>query len=141
MSIDWTTQEACLARMVYDFEQAKAFFDMLMPDCDWIQEAIDAGNALLACQRIKYALYRVQNVFSYMIDWQTGYTPNAIIPYYFTNYVGVTWKSIVEAWVKDDFEGRAWTIGVIDRMRQMCWDEPFDLTWAAKPEDGDINEP
>ncbi|MBA7621473.1 hypothetical protein ES703_28835 [subsurface metagenome] len=47
----------------------------------------------------------------------------------------VTWQSIVEAWVKNDFEGRAWTIGVIDRMRQILWNEPFDLTWAARPEE------
>lgn len=51
------------------------------------------------------------------------------------HYTGVTWQSIAEAWVKNDFEGRFWTIGVIDRMRQILWDEPFDLTWAARPED------
>ncbi|GAI76277.1 unnamed protein product, partial [marine sediment metagenome] len=31
-----------------------------------------------------------------------------------------------------------WTIGVIDRMRQILWDEPFDLTWAARPEHKEI---
>lgn len=53
---------------------------------------------------------------------------------------GITWQDIVEAWVKDDFEGRFWTIGVIDRMRQILWDEPFDLTWAARPELKEIPE-
>lgn len=47
----------------------------------------------------------------------------------------VTWESIVEAWLKDDFEGRVWTIGALDRMRQILWDEPYDLKWAARPED------
>ena len=47
----------------------------------------------------------------------------------------VTYKSIVEAWIKDDFEGRDITIAVIDRMRQILWDEPFNVTWAARPED------
>ncbi|GAI84898.1 unnamed protein product, partial [marine sediment metagenome] len=45
-----------------------------------------------------------------------------------------TWKKICEAWVKDDFEGRAWTIAIIDRMRQILWDEPFSIVWAARPE-------
>ncbi len=45
----------------------------------------------------------------------------------------LTAEAICEAWAKDDFKGRAWTIAFIDRMRQMIWDEPFDVTWAAKP--------
>ena len=46
----------------------------------------------------------------------------------------VTWESIVEAWMKNDYEGRVWIIGVIDRMRQILWDEPFNVIWAAEPE-------
>ncbi|GAG54127.1 unnamed protein product [marine sediment metagenome] len=49
--------------------------------------------------------------------------------------VDVTWKTIVEAWLKNDFEGRAPTIAVIDRMRQILWDEPFSAVWAARPEE------
>ena len=45
----------------------------------------------------------------------------------------VTWKAICEAWVKDDFEGKKWTIGIIDHMRKLMWDEPFSIQWAAKP--------
>lgn len=50
---------------------------------------------------------------------------------------GVTWQSIVEAWVHNDFEGRALTIATIDRMRQILWDEPFYVKWAARPEEQD----
>jgi len=46
----------------------------------------------------------------------------------------VTWKTICEAWLKNDFEGRAPTIAIIDRMRQILWDEPFNISWAARPE-------
>ena len=46
----------------------------------------------------------------------------------------LTWKAICEAWAKDDFEGRAVTIAFIDRMRQLVWNEPFSVLWAAKPE-------
>lgn len=44
------------------------------------------------------------------------------------------WKKICEAWIANDFEGRAVTIAVIDRMRQILWDEPFYAVWAARPE-------
>jgi len=47
----------------------------------------------------------------------------------------LTWKKICEAWIKDDFEGRAVTIATIDRMRQLIWDEPFRVQWAARPEE------
>ncbi|GAH43734.1 unnamed protein product, partial [marine sediment metagenome] len=40
-----------------------------------------------------------------------------------------------EAWIKDDFEGRGVTIATIDRMRQLIWNEPFNVQWAAKPEE------
>jgi len=47
----------------------------------------------------------------------------------------VTWKSICEAWVKNDFEGKEWTIACIDRMRQLMWDKPFSIKWAADPKE------
>jgi len=46
----------------------------------------------------------------------------------------LTWQKICEAWIKDDFAGRAMTISCIDRMRQILWDEPFYVVWAARPE-------
>ena len=47
---------------------------------------------------------------------------------------GITWQSICEAWLANDFEGRGATIAIIDRMRQILWDEPFSIVWAARPE-------
>jgi len=41
---------------------------------------------------------------------------------------------ICEAWAKDSFQERALTIAFIDRMRQLIWDEPFHVAWAARPE-------
>ena len=49
--------------------------------------------------------------------------------------VAVTWKTIVEAWIKNEFEGRGVTIATIDRMRQILWNEPFSVAWAARPEE------
>lgn len=45
----------------------------------------------------------------------------------------LTVEKICEAWAKDDFKGRALTIGFIDRQRQLLWDEPFFVAWAARP--------
>jgi len=50
----------------------------------------------------------------------------------------LTWKTIVEAWIKNDFEGRVVTIATIDRMRQILWNEPFNVVWAARPEERKI---
>ena len=47
----------------------------------------------------------------------------------------VTWQVICEAWIKNDFEGRATTIALIDRMRQILWDEPFYAVFAGRPEE------
>ena len=56
--------------------------------------------------------------------------------WYFTkHFTTTTWQNIVSAWVTEDFEGRVMTIAVIDRMRQILWDEPFSIEWAARPEE------
>lgn len=68
-------------------------------------------------------------------------------PFFYNNYnalkancdyldkcgAAITWKTICEAWVKNDFEGKEWTIACIDRMRQLMWDKPFKIQWAANP--------
>ena len=76
---------------------------------------------------MQYFTYGHSTSFDYVkwydVHWGLYYQESAL-----------TWQSICEAWISNDFEGRAWTIGIIDRMRQMIWNEPFDLTWAAKPE-------
>lgn len=46
----------------------------------------------------------------------------------------LTAVKICEAWAADSFHDRALTIAFIDRMRQLCWNEPFYVAWAAKPE-------
>ncbi len=49
----------------------------------------------------------------------------------------LTAKKICEAWAANGFQDRAVTIAFIDRMRQLIWDEPFFVAWAARPESGD----
>jgi len=59
------------------------------------------------------------------------------VPYYLEKFSGgeeLTWQAICEAWAANDFEGRTATIAFIDRMRQLIWNEPFFVEWAAQPE-------
>lgn len=90
-------------------------------DLRWAVEDINQG--------IRYFLSR-----SFIYDYK--YT----IPYWMSHFGGgvITWKTIAEAWSADDFEGRFWTIALIDRMRQLLWNEPFNITWAARPEEQDM---
>lgn len=45
----------------------------------------------------------------------------------------LTAQKICEAWAKDDFAGKEWTVACIDRMRTLMWDKPFDIRWATSP--------
>lgn len=78
-------------------------------------------------EAMQYFVYGQVNVFNYT-KW--FYVHKGL----YDKEPTITWKSICEAWVKDDFEGRFWTISIIDRMRQIMWDEPFNIMWAARPE-------
>ena len=61
------------------------------------------------------------------LDWIDEYWPADGDPYVLTA------EKICLAWAKDDFHDRALTIAFIDRMRQLIWDEPFYVAWAARP--------
>lgn len=95
-----------------------------------------AGDDHNAVRQILYALDYTVFALDYLI-WKYAEYDYGVVPYFLQHFTGedaVTWKVICEAWVKNDFEGRAWTIAIIDRMRQILWDEPFDIKWAEKPE-------
>jgi len=57
------------------------------------------------------------------------------IDFYWPEIEELTATTICEAWAKNGFEDRALTIAFIDRMRQLIWNEPFSVVWAARPED------
>ncbi len=94
-----------------------------------------AGDALAAIYNILWCINYLRMGLYDLIATDSNPSDNSVILYYINTFAGVSWQSIVQAWVANDFEARFWTIGVIDRMRQILWDEPFDLTWAARPED------
>jgi len=71
-----------------------------------------------------YRLRLINTLWWINDNWPDGEPPE---PY------ELTAKKICEAWAKDGFEDRALTVAFIDRMRQLVWDEPFYVAWAAKP--------
>ncbi len=88
--------------------------------------------------KISALVTTVTAIHDYLIhgNWQGNWPYR--LPYYLRNCVGadpyeLTAKKICEAWAKNSFEDRAVTIAFIDRMRQILWDEPFYVQWAAKP--------
>lgn len=87
--------------------------------------------ALYQFQAMEHIITAIQSLAFRYEDCEPQYA----VPFYFDNYA-VTWKKIVEAWAFNNFEGRVPTIAFIDRMRQLLWDEPFSVAWAASPEKG-----
>ena len=89
----------------------------------------------LAIQALAAAVYLLidgaasnyQQSYYYESFYWAGQEPSGIAEY------ELTWQKICEAWVANDFEGKEWTIAVIDRMRTLMWDKPFDIKWAASP--------
>lgn len=86
------------------------------------------GEILDACTEFFAAIWK-------LCGKDTNYDPPYLSCYLWENCAGaVTAKAICEAWAKDDFEYRAMTIAYIDRQRQLIWNEPFFVAWAARPE-------
>lgn len=131
-----------IERILYDYMDIMNYRDIIygmLVDC---ANYLKANNPIAAGFELYDAAYYLRGLHTYVATYNTGLDPPYMIPYVLKELaereVDITWKSICEAWVKDDFEGRFWTIGIIDRMRQIMWDEPFDLTWAARPEEREI---
>ena len=133
---DWSTKQLCLQEIQNGYEDADWACGAIEGDFDdaydhWLVSNDHAAMSYIihAGQLIAYALRSMLTEH----DVQ-GWT--YALPYYLENYAGgdITAKAICEAWAKDDFEDRALTIAFIDRQRQLLWDEPFRVVWAARPE-------
>lgn len=102
-----------------------------------------ALNDHAAIGQIIQGCYSLVNSIKYPMGyWGGGHEPYLLtdilqlnFAYTYDEFPEVTYQSIVEAWIADDFEGRAITIAMIDRMRQIIWNEPYFVQWAARPED------
>lgn len=132
---DWTDKDdlATYLRSQYYY----GFYDMLAADTDWrlAWDEMYRGGTYDAAQQnmldcLTDIIKGVKKLFSFSSSWY----PECPVPYFLTHHTALTWKSICEAWAKDDFEGKEWTIACIDHMRKLMWDKPFRIIWASKPE-------
>ena len=76
-------------------------------------------------------------VYGYASSFNYSYWPDILIGLYHQGAgepYELTAEKICLAWAADNFQARALTIAFIDRMRQLIWDEPFFVAWAARPE-------
>jgi len=82
----------------------------------------------------------IANLIEAMQYFVYGYTSSFDYVFWYSVHKGLydkevslDWRAICEALVADDFEGKYWFIAIIDRMRQLIWDKPFSIQWAADP--------
>lgn len=97
------------------------------------------GGIGFVVESLKLVLYDLIESMQWFVY---GYTSSFNYSYWvgvhqglYDKEVDITWRAICEAWVANDFEGKEWTIAIIDRMRQLMWDEPFSIKWAANPKE------
>lgn len=132
---DWADKDYCLDRLenyyVYSLlriREAEGFWTAAWKEIYW---EIDLWG-------FAYEMLDLTTQLIQAIKMLQGYDktndPWFCVPYFLTHHSLSGWKSICEAWAYNNFEGRDWTIACIDRMRQILWDEPFYIKWAAKPE-------
>lgn len=87
---------------------------------------------------LRNTVYLLEDAVYYLI-YHSATQPDYYNLYYILRFFDeqeLSWRSICEALVANDFEGKYWTIAIIDRMRQLIWDKPFSIKWAANPTEG-----
>jgi len=132
---DWQDRDALVNYIRWQWLQAGVSIgraDVHWSDA-WVQ-MYQGGSYDVAQQDMLDCLSDILNAVKQLLSPKSGEYPLNAVPYYLWHYTSVSWQAICEAWTADDFEGRFWTIAVIDRMRQIIWDEPFFISWAARPE-------
>jgi len=130
------SQDECLSSLDINYQNAHTDNDNARAYGFSAYEHWEHSETLPAIEDLTWGVIYLHYAVASLIYRTDGNDRYADILYYLENYAGgeLTWKTICEAWVKDDFEGRRWTIACIDHMRKLMWDEPFTIQWAAKPE-------
>ncbi|MBA7609502.1 hypothetical protein ES703_16693 [subsurface metagenome] len=135
----WEVKQTCINAVISKYESSRNrcndAWDEIFDAQTWWNMGLDhasLGHLIEAVDHNIYATY-------YSLCRNTFYTPNYGVPYFFTYHTEgepfvLTWRAICEALAKDDFEGRYWAIAIIDHMRTLIWDKPFNIIWATKPE-------
>lgn len=114
--------------------------ELAYPHVEWLLARFTAHSTFNLEWRTAVALSiaNVENAVNYLLYCNRFLWKPYRLPYFLRNCIEakpyiLTPERICEVWAKDDFAGRGITIAFIDRMRQMLWDEPFYIAWAARP--------
>ena len=126
-------QQTALDQMIAGYSNAFVFAQSAETAADDAYVQMLLGNDVPCKTAIIQALYRLVNGLWSLSYRHSECDPMYAVPYYILNHT-VTYRTIAEAWAKNSFEGRMVTIAFIDRMRQLLWDEPYFVAWAAEPE-------
>lgn len=131
----WDTYDDWLEQLDWTYDWLEYHYENIYT---WEQNAWDnwgAGEDHAAMNWILMYMSSLRQFLHLFIYGSTTYKTHRLLPHAFHEFLGaVDWKSICEAWVKNDFEGKEWTIACIDHMRKLMWDKPFTIKWASKPE-------
>jgi len=136
---DWENKEDYLYDLVdfYNFAWEKNW--SAQHDWDLAIATWNFGDAWYHtyCSQMLDCLQHLIDAVDNLTGTNWGYEPPFAVPYGFEHHAGagepLTAKAICEAWAADNFEDRALTIAFIDRQRQLVWNEPFSVKWAATP--------
>lgn len=112
---------------------------MRMPSNFAKDEHEGMGHIVIANRNVLEDLIQAMQYFVYGYDNSVLYYKWSMLHYgLIDEQYELTWQDIVEVWIANDFEGRMVTIAVIDRMRQILWDEPYMVRWAARVEESEF---
>lgn len=136
----WDDRDDLLWTIEYDYYYANYYRGFLAVNIENAISDLGYGDIPGAVGWICTCLTNIKAITQELIGRQGAMNPKYHVVYFLEHYTIATldWKTICEAWASDNFEGRFWTIAMIDRMRQLIWDEPFFIAWAARPEEQEI---
>lgn len=134
------TREEALDTLDYNYGQAQYYWGKCLESEGFAYTHYLGAEVLECLFDVLMCINYLRNGLGWLAYETSGYPRSCDMVYFLDAFAGgeVTYKTICEAWGKDDFEGRAATIAFIDRMRQLLWDEPYYVLWAAKPEEQEL---
>jgi len=141
----WPSLSNNLNTLAVSWNNAVIEFSNIQTSINNADKHWQAGQDHEAIQDLLQAAQDTKDTLDYMLCYIWPFVPKTClckILYQLYDSIGgepppeyeLTAKKICEAWAVNDFEDRALTIAFIDRMRQIIWNEPFYVAWAARPE-------
>ncbi len=136
------TCSGALSQIKYHTQSAFMQADDAVTDMQAARTHWDRAQDHAAIWDICLAIGHLAEAIKYNTFSFAPFYPYGAVYYYLANCIEIpeveeyelTAKKICEAWSLNSFEDRALTIAFIDRMRQLTWNEPFYIQWAAQPE-------